>query len=44
MALFGPEVGEVARRHIVSALKEEGWTEQDHFPQYEADYVKLGLF
>jgi hypothetical protein len=44
MALFGLEAGEVTRRHIISDLKEEGWTEQDHFPLDEADYVKMGLF
>ena len=42
--LFGPEAGEVARRHIITDLMEEGWTDQDHFPLNEADYVKMGLF
>ena len=44
MTLFGPAAGEAARRHIISDLMEEGWTEQDHFPRDEADYVKMGLF
>jgi hypothetical protein len=25
-------------------LKEEGWTETDHFPRDEPDYVRMGLF
>jgi hypothetical protein len=44
MNLFGMEAREVARQHIISDLKQEGWTEQDHFPRDEADYVKMGLF
>jgi hypothetical protein len=43
-ALFGPEVEAVARRHIMTDLKEEGWTEQDPFPRDEADFVKIGFF
>jgi len=42
--LFGETAGEVARRHIISDLKEEGWTESDPFPKNEAEYVKMGLF
>jgi hypothetical protein len=42
--LFGETAGKVARQHIISDLKEEGWTEKDHFPVDEADYVKMGLF
>ncbi len=42
--MFGNEAGEAARQHIVSDLKEEGWTENDHFPRDEVDYVKMGLF
>ncbi|MBT3368239.1 MAG: hypothetical protein HN416_13885 [Nitrospina sp.] len=42
--LFGGEAGEVARRHIISDLKEEGWTEDDHFPENQKDYVVMGLF
>jgi hypothetical protein len=25
-------------------LKMEGWTDHDHFPWDEADYVRMGLF
>ena len=44
MKLFGQEAGKVARQHIISDLKMEGWTEEDHFPLDEEDYVKMGLF
>jgi hypothetical protein len=43
-ALFGDIAGEVARQHIISDLKEEGWTENDPFPRDEQHYVKIGLF
>jgi hypothetical protein len=42
--LFGAEAGPVARLHIISDLKEEGWTEKDSFPKDEEDYVRMGLF
>ncbi len=42
--LFGKEAVPVARQHIVSDLKLEGWTESDRFPVDERDYVKMGLF
>jgi hypothetical protein len=42
--LFGAEAGEAARQHIIADLREEGWTEGDHFPKDEADYVRMGLF
>lgn len=42
--LFGEEAGKVARQHIMSDLKEEGWTEDDSFPKDQGDYVKMGLF
>jgi hypothetical protein len=42
--LFGENAGQVARQHIISDLKEEGWTEKDPFPQDEDDYVKIGFF
>lgn len=35
-ALFGSEAEAVARRHIMTDLGEEGWTEQDPFPKDEA--------
>ena len=41
---FGEAAGPVARQHIISDLKEEGWTEQDPFPRDEAHYVRMGLF
>jgi hypothetical protein len=34
----------VARQHIVTDLTDEGWTEADHFPRDEQDYVRMGLF
>jgi hypothetical protein len=42
--LFGEEAGRAARQHIISDLKEEGWTENDPFPQNQEHYVKMGLF
>jgi hypothetical protein len=42
--LFGEEAGVAARIHIVTDLKEEGWTEQDPFPRDEKHYVVMGLF
>ena len=42
--LFGEGAGPVARQHIITDLRDEGWTEQDHFPKDEADYVRMGLF
>lgn len=42
--LFGAEVRPAARQHVIDDLKMEGWTEADHFPRDEADYVRMGLF
>lgn len=42
--LFGEQAEAVARQHIISDLKEEGWTERDPFPRDEVHYVKMGLF
>lgn len=42
--LFGEEAGAVAKQHIISDLKEEGWTNSDPFPRDEGHYVKMGLF
>ena len=42
--LFGENAGKAALLHIISDLKEEGWKECDHFPQDEADYVRMGLY
>lgn len=44
VALFGEEAGEAARQHVISDLKEEGWSENDPFPRDEEDYVRMGLF
>ena len=38
------QAGPVARQHIITDLKEEGWTEDDPFPRDEEHYVKMGLF
>lgn len=42
--MYGDRAAEAARRHIISDLMMEGWTEGDHFPEDELDYVKMGLF
>ncbi len=42
--LFGSVAGVVARQHITTDLKEEGWTEEDPFPKDEKHYVKMGLY
>ena len=42
--LFGKESVPVARQHIISDLKMEGWTEEDGIPRDEKEYVKMGLF
>ena len=42
--MYGKEAAEAARQHIISDLKMEGWTESDHFPVDEADYIRMGLF
>lgn len=42
--LFGEPARAVARRHIVTDLEEEGWTERGRFPADERDYVRMGLF
>jgi hypothetical protein len=42
--LFGEEAGFVAKQHIISDLKEEGWKNSDPFPRDEDHYVKMGLF
>lgn len=43
-AKWGDAAAKVARQHIISDLKEEGWTESDPFPKDEQHYVKMGLF
>jgi hypothetical protein len=42
--LFGDKAAEVARKHIISDLKLDGWTENDEFPRDENDYKRLGLW
>ena len=42
--LFGERAGEAAKMHIISDLKEEGWTEDDPFPKNEVEYMKMGLY
>jgi hypothetical protein len=42
--LFWEKAREAARQHIISDLKEEGWSENDPFPKDEHHYVKMGLF
>ena len=41
---WGDKAAEAAQVHLVSDLKQEGWTENDLFPRDEADYVRMGLF
>lgn len=41
---LGPEAADAARQHIIADLREEGWTEQNHFPRDAADYNRMGLF
>ena len=42
--IFGAEFVPPARQHIISDLKDEGWTENDRLPKDEKDYVDMGLF
>lgn len=41
--LFGEEGALAARLHVISDLKQEGWTEDRRFPEDEADYVRMGF-
>jgi hypothetical protein len=41
---FGEEVREVARQHIISDLRSEGWTDDYPFPKNERHYRAMGLF
>jgi hypothetical protein len=41
---FGEEAGVAARLHIITDLREEGWTESDRFPKDEKEYAAMGLF
>jgi hypothetical protein len=42
--LFGWDGALAARLHIISDLKQEGWKENDHFPENEMDYIRMGFF
>ena len=42
--LYGRKAAEAARQHIISDLQEEGWSENDPFPQNEQHFSKMGLF
>jgi hypothetical protein len=42
--LFGEDARPVARQHIITDLKDEGWTEAAHVPRDEHEYVKMSLF
>ncbi|GAB6088775.1 DUF6915 family protein [Spirochaeta dissipatitropha] len=41
---FGLEAAAVARQHIISDLKQEGWTESDPFPKNSDHYKRIGLY
>ena len=41
---FGPLGASVARQHIMSDLKMEGWTEDQGLPMDRADYVRRSFF
>jgi len=43
-AMWDKQAALAARRHILSDLQQAGWKMGDHFPQDEADYVRMGLF
>lgn len=42
--VFGNAIEPIAKQHIISDLKKEGWEEGDPFPKDEQDYVDMGLF
>ena len=42
--LFGEDAGTVARQHIISDLKQDGWEEGMRFPKDEEDYIALEKF
>lgn len=42
--LFGKQAEAVARQHIISDLKLEGWTESDPFPKNSEHYKRIGLW
>ena len=42
--LLGEEAGRAARQHIISDLKQEGWTENDPFPRMRRIMWRWGCF
>lgn len=42
--IFGEKAALAARQHVISDLKEEGWSESDPFPRDEQHYKQMGLF
>jgi len=42
--LFGEEGALAARLHVISDLKQEGWQENQRFPEDEEDFVRMGFF
>jgi hypothetical protein len=41
--LWGNQAAAAARLHIIADLKQEGWTEDQPFPQDEQHYKGMGL-
>jgi hypothetical protein len=39
--MYGDEAAEVARLHILSDFRLDGWKDGDPFPQSEADFIKI---
>jgi hypothetical protein len=44
LQIFGEKAVLAAWQHVISDLKEEGWTESDPFPRDERHYKQMGLF
>lgn len=43
--MWGDQAAEAARLHIISDLKMEGWTENEHpFPRSQTHYMEMGLY
>jgi hypothetical protein len=42
--LFGNEAEVVARQHVISDIKQEGWKESDPFPKSAEHYKRIGLW
>lgn len=41
--MYGDKAGRAARLHIISDLKEEGYSKGDPFPSNQEEYVRLGF-